>query len=721
MKGGATPKQYLVRGDGSPVPSSWRTEFWTDRVPVDTLTSSESLANLVMPRFEQTVLGHLTDRSEDLVRIACTIFIADQLVSRGGVRDVHDAAWSRRFGLCLGVRDIEFWSQPEVQTRLAAMIRYATDDHWRFHFSPLHERSAGQITLIPPIGARVLHSPPGCVVLFSGGIDSLATVARAAANGERPLAISHWGEGGTKERQRRLLDALRGWPEYQAVLQAWSFPWVPLNVHGTMADPPERTRRSRAVLFACLGAMVAGELGVERVYLADNGPISLNLPVNDQIIGAHASRSTHPKFLERVNDLMALVYDTPMRLSNPLWNRTRAETITILKDLELEELLRDTLSCANWRARPARTPQCGYCSQCIDRRIAMVVSDTERYEPGSGYQHDVFQHKAPTDDGALMAMSYVRFAQAVAEMDDLQILAAYPQLLEAACHPDLSPDQVIPELLQLVKRHAHMVLDGRERLERRGEQERRAGQQDPFSVLTLSSSSASLWVLDEDPAFNEVPQESAALTAPERIFARDGDGWTVTFAGRTERLDHHVGLTRIAYLLAHPAQSFKPGALFDRTRETPVDPLPQITVREASDEGLAGEGRGSVSEKAPWDDLMGVDAVIAALEDERESAAREGWQFRVDEIDRELATLYAQQDELGPTSSVLARPGHERDSYARVRDTVYQSIRRLLPTIAMRHPALHAHLLKTLRFGAHNEYQPVDEVPWITVLTSEEL
>jgi len=345
---GLVTRRVLVQCDGAPAPVAWGGVAWTDR---RSITSGEGGADLDLhlQSLAGRVLTQVGPRAADLVRIAAHAYRADQMVSRGEPDDASGSRWRRHLALCIPVNEPAYWSDAVVSDVLAAVLRFATDDTWEFAFTTATPR-VGQVPL--DVQEQELLGEPGSVVLLSGGADSLCVLLEAAANGERPVAVGHWSTPAHRARQQNLLDAARG-------RQAWQYPHIGFRIHRQGAAAADNSQRTRGFLFAALGAAVASEIGVTRVYLGDNGPVSLNLPINDQLVGALASRSTHPAFLARVNRLLTGMFASPVEVSNPLAHRTRAETLRVLKATRCEDLLSLTLSCSKWRNLPAATPTAG--------------------------------------------------------------------------------------------------------------------------------------------------------------------------------------------------------------------------------------------------------------------------------------------------------------------------------------------------------------------------
>jgi 7-cyano-7-deazaguanine synthase in queuosine biosynthesis len=705
--------QYRIRCDKAPISRAWRAEIWSD-LDVITNAATGDATTLHARGLDDTLLAQLTPRSEDLYRIACAVFAADQEVRRGGSKDAHDDRWTRYFGLCIAVHDHAFWAQSSVQDALADLIYIATGDHWRFAFSP------GRPDAIRPpqrslgLPRTPLVEPPGCVVLFSGGIDSLAVLATAAARGERPLAVSQWGEEGIHQRQKHLLRRLRAEPAFQRRLQQWTFPHVPAEIHGTGLEPKERTRRSRAVLFAALGIIAAAELGIETVYFGDNGPISLNLPINAQIIGAHASRATHPFYLARVNTFAKLVYPTAsMRISNPLWNKTRAETIGQLVDLGLTEMLRDTLSCTNWRHQPAATPHCGYCSQCLDRRTAMLACRLERDEPGDGYRYDAFASRLPTREGRVLAFSYVRFAQRIARMSPQDLVVQYPELLQAARHGDGPMDVVMQEYLALLSRHARMVLTAISRIREEVEPALLMGELPSDCVLVLLQGTPST-ALDAPAmeAFADLdgPLDDELVVDLFADFYRDDEIWVIDFGGLRAHAPHQEGFARIRYLIALNGRPIDPVAFELATR--PSTKLPDRPIRisqsKAAAQGLTHPIR--IPRGITADQRKLAKAELHRLKDARNKA--ESIDASAETLERIAAEIAKHEAILEPSSELGRKDATERTEYDKAKDTVYQSIRRAMQSLQKLHPELYTHLKASLKYGEDNFYRTKLAITW---------
>ncbi|GEM_PF-3060856 len=390
-------------------------------------------------------------RGMDLVRIAAYAAWADQMVSRGGDTDVTGKGWPRHFHLGIPVQDLALWSAPAVQWALRDTLQLASDDVWEFSFSQAHFDEQLRLGDAPGVDPVHMPSDADCVLLFSGGADSGAAAVEAVAiEGKRPLLVSHRSATVADHRRDRLLGELR------RLNPGWSFPHTGVVVKRQQSPEADRSQRTRPFLFASLGAAIAASLAIHDVRLCDNGVVSLNLPINGQLIGAKASRSTHPKVIAAFNRLAALVFPGGPQVQNTLATRTKAEVLAVLRQTGQEALLGYTWSCSHIHASSNATPHCGVCSQCVDRRFASLAAGMEAYDPSEQYAVDIFTHEL-RGDAITVAEGYVSFAMELEPLDDEAVVAAREELVQAL-PGDATAEALLRQYVDLVHRHAGTVL-----------------------------------------------------------------------------------------------------------------------------------------------------------------------------------------------------------------------------------------------------------------------
>jgi len=437
--------RVLVRCDGVALPRDLAGEEWDRTEEIRHRGASANLnLSIQAPRAD---FNSLTGRAADLLAIAAYAFGADQQVRRGGLADAYGDDWRRSFTLVVPVSDPRFWSTPDVSSRLTATLLFASEDRWTFRFVPARRLEEHAIPL--GVDANELLREPDVVCLLSGGLDSLCSVVdQFALRKRKPLLVGHSPAFHIGARQRALRNSLK---EH---FHGWHFPYVSGAVHRMGSDAPETSQRTRSFLYATLGAVVASALRLHDVQLADNGVVSLNLPLNDQVIGAMATRSTHPKFLRLFNALLQVVFPGGPQVSNPLWNHTRREALGLLQEADAVPLLEGTNSCAHPHGRPAMQPFCGVCSQCVDRRFATIAAGLDEYDPADRYALDIFHDSIPDERTArLMVFSYYRHCRELTELVDDEFFSRFPQLGD--CVDPAADDQVTvaTSLVAMLRRH----------------------------------------------------------------------------------------------------------------------------------------------------------------------------------------------------------------------------------------------------------------------------
>lgn len=442
-------KQVLVDCDGASVPT---TQLGLEAPLRSSLNHQgpEANVNLRIQSPSNTLLTRVDARAADLVRIASYVYAADQSVSRGGEADVHGDDWKRQFTLYIPVSEPEFWNEESVSKALGETLTFASDDTWNFHFTrALPEQ--GQLTF--ELDPNSVLGNPDSLYLFSGGLDSLCAVLEAAVQGKRPLLISHSPAFNIRSRQNQLAQTLR-----ERFKGCWIFPLMSVPIHLTGSEARDYTQRTRSFLFASLGTVFAQRLGLPEVCLADNGVVSLNLPINGQVIGARATRSTHPKFIRLFNGLTQQVFPGGPRVVNPLWDRTRAEGLGVLQDINAMELIQETCSCSHPRYLTRMQSHCGVCSQCIDRRFATLAAGLEEYDPPGGYRIDILRQGLSQVRDQTMALSYTRFAAEVEDLDEIELFLRFSELSECIDPNDSNCGRIAERLVALLKRHAGSIM-----------------------------------------------------------------------------------------------------------------------------------------------------------------------------------------------------------------------------------------------------------------------
>ncbi len=306
-----------------------------------------------------------SERAIDLVLLAALLTAADTRISR--TTESQDR-WTREIDLHLPVSETELWD-PQAEL-IVRMLNFLTGDLWGVYFRP---RPEGLSRLILPSENLRIANPTG-VCLFSGGLDSFIGVIDLLAAGEQPLLVSHYWDGITSKYQGHCAGVLKhrfSTTHLHHVRARIGFPND--QVEGSTG---ENTLRGRSFLFFSLATLAASAIGEDvTVHVPENGLISLNVPLDPLRLGALSTRTTHPYYMERFNELLVAI-GISARLENRYRHQTKGQMVEGCADLALlRREAQNTMSCSSptktrWSGREPM--HCGHCVPCIIRRASLI-------------------------------------------------------------------------------------------------------------------------------------------------------------------------------------------------------------------------------------------------------------------------------------------------------------------------------------------------------------
>jgi hypothetical protein len=308
----------------------------------------------------------------DLMVTAAQVYAADTRISRA---TESEDAWTREIRVVVPVSDVSRWNA--AVRVLERMLNFLTGDRWTIQFRPRPARFA---QIVPQ--ADLIVPPFTGVSLFSGGLDSLIGAIDQLEAKRVPLLVSHAGEQAVSKAQDDCFEVLK--KHYANLpferLRTWMA--FPKNfVHNVGS---EESTRGRSFLFFALGVFAGAGLRQHFVMHApENGLIALNVPLDTLRLGALSTRTTHPFYIARWNELLD-VLGIPGRIENPYWNKTKGEMVSACSNPSLlKSIVSSTLSCASptkgrWQGHG--TQHCGYCLPCLIRRASLAaIGDPTTY------------------------------------------------------------------------------------------------------------------------------------------------------------------------------------------------------------------------------------------------------------------------------------------------------------------------------------------------------
>lgn len=307
-----------------------------------------------------------SETSIDLALFSLALTAADTRIAR---RIHAQDSWSRELGLDVPVSNPALWRG--VEPLLAKMLNFLTGDRWALQF---RARPSAYSQLSAPSTKLRLGSPLE-VCLFSGGLDSFIGAIDLCADGKAPLLISHYWDGETSKSQTHCREALEGQYSSLGIRHVRARIGFRHNVLGTGSS--ENTLRGRSFLFFSLAVLAGDALGGDQtVHVPENGLISLNVPLDPLRLGALSTRTTHPYYMARFNELLAAL-GLKVKLVNPYAFSSKGEMIRECRDQSfIAKEAANTMSCsspakARWQGETPR--HCGYCVPCLIRRASMLA------------------------------------------------------------------------------------------------------------------------------------------------------------------------------------------------------------------------------------------------------------------------------------------------------------------------------------------------------------
>jgi hypothetical protein len=324
----------------------------------------------------------------DLLVLAAHVQAADTRISRNS--ESQDG-WTREIRIVVPVSDPLRWNA--TAELLRRLLNFLTGDRWSIGF---RHRLAGFERVVASVPARLIRPPFDSLALFSGGLDSLIGAIDSLEQRKTPLFISHAGDGATSDAQNKLFKALKGkyarqnferlriWMDFRR----WKIPGVEL----------EKTTRGRSFLFLAAGAFTGtGLQGNFTLRVPENGLIALNVPLDPLRLGAFSTRTTHPFYLARWNELLRAL-GVAGSVENPYWDKTKGEMARECANAALlATLVSKSMSCASptkGRWFGLGTEHCGFCLPCLIRRAALRGADRTSYTLSDLTAHDLDTRQA---------------------------------------------------------------------------------------------------------------------------------------------------------------------------------------------------------------------------------------------------------------------------------------------------------------------------------------
>ena len=355
--------------------------------------------------------GRLTPASHDLLLLAMAVTSADRCIER----KYADDSWQREITIHLPVSAPNIWEN--TRNILENALAFLSGDKWHFQFrkSLINVRSQQNL------------SKQNDICLFSGGADSLVGAIDLLSDGKNITFVGQYGGGVTHPFQKDLGAKLK--KEYPDQTDFYFHYIEPPQIEGCYF---ETSTRARSFLFLSLSAAY-GATSQNRVklYVPENGLVSLNVALTESRIGSLSTKTTHPYFIRLFKELLDNL-DIPVDIVTPYKFKTKGEMFIQCKNkVLLEKLAKCSMSCSHpeqsrWKGANPKT-HCGECLPCLIRRAAFNSANIH----DSDYVVDVLSNppeaskKSGSDYRAIM-MGLIRFKNDTPSMDLFKVKSTGP-------------------------------------------------------------------------------------------------------------------------------------------------------------------------------------------------------------------------------------------------------------------------------------------------------
>jgi 7-cyano-7-deazaguanine synthase in queuosine biosynthesis len=351
-------------------------------------TRNERTYSLARYKVERQFGTLLPPELADLLDISHAVYFADRLARRP-LRRVDGASlnWARAFEVSLALRQPGPFQSEPLRSLLTDTLEFLTGDEWHFSFfsrdtHAISIEQQGYLFETKPDG-------PASTALFSGGLDAFAglVLRMAADSAGHFILVSAVTTSRIAPILRQLISGIRS-----RLSRPVTHIQVPFGIRQrqTSYDHDEPSQRARGFIFPVLGAIAALVAGCNALEIYENGIGAVNLPFNDAQFSSQSTKSTDPRYLGRLSELMGLVIERRFSFCNPFLFSTKGEMCDGAARLGFGEMSADTVSCDGFPQRIGGVIQCGLCTSCVLRRLSLKAAGLHSSDSRKPYRDDLF-------------------------------------------------------------------------------------------------------------------------------------------------------------------------------------------------------------------------------------------------------------------------------------------------------------------------------------------
>jgi 7-cyano-7-deazaguanine synthase in queuosine biosynthesis len=307
----------------------------------------------------------------DLVTVMGTIYCGDVLTKKKGN--------SRNIQLNIPVFNVDTWSN--ITSIIEELAKWVSGDTFTLHFFKMNDKYANDI---PSLVDSTHFYSQNYVTLFSGGLDSLAGAYRNYVMGIPSDYVGFINKSEEGVKQRKVAEFYREVFGDRAEI---------LLIDKPINKKENHTQSTRSLLYLALAIAKAHFNSTNKVYLYENGVLSLNPEIKNR----YTTKTTHPKTIYLYQSILNQL-GINIEIMHPFLYSTKGEIINAMDD-NFKSIIKHTFTCGSGRsALKNHKGQCGICIPCILRKISLSAYDNEKYDVQYHYPYGTKVSHIKDDD-----------------------------------------------------------------------------------------------------------------------------------------------------------------------------------------------------------------------------------------------------------------------------------------------------------------------------------
>jgi hypothetical protein len=143
---------------------------------------------------------------------------------------------------------------------------------------------------------------------------------------------------------------------------------------------------------------------------------------------------------------------------NPFFWQSKTDVLRRISDVGMTNLISRSFSCSHVRLWVRTGQQCGICTQCIDRRFAVLAAGLEAHDPKDGYQTDLLTGERDDGKEVVVAESFVLSARRFSGFTQTALFGMHGELLRVLPYLDGDMGKNAARLFELYRSHGRNVV-----------------------------------------------------------------------------------------------------------------------------------------------------------------------------------------------------------------------------------------------------------------------